>query len=189
MWIEEGKKRGYSWLVQRSKWKDDLLIEDVNGFDSLMDFIDLMGAAEFEFGRLPASLKRMTKHKKEYDFIKMLKRKDSLGQQMYIYCNKENSEEYKKYVRKLIKDNYSTKLYNGLYDYMNSDITIIKNKKTDFWWDVEHDFFIFFGDNKIEYIKLAFEKLDEKWHDELHPYIKPTFIERIKNIFKKNKKS
>ena len=177
-------KRDHCYLVQRGHWKKEINATDIKGIDDVVSF-DYMGAAEFEWGSLPQSLKRMLKHQEVYEFIKLPKRKDAATNQLYIYAPIENAADYKEMVRTLIKKPYTTKMWNGLHEYMHSSIEELEDRKTNFWWDIENDFFIFFGEEHFVYIQKAMEGLAEKWREELFPPQPKSLWEKIKNCFKK----
>jgi len=73
-----------SWLVQRGEFKI-IKDNDIIGMDSLITW-DYMGSAEFEFGALPQSLKRMVKEFNQYQLfeIKEVKTKKYKSSNVYI---------------------------------------------------------------------------------------------------------
>lgn len=176
------------WLVQTGKFN-----KNINSPKSIDDLIELkyMGAAEFEMeltyengkselkNPLFLSIKRMARFQKEYEFVKMLKRKDSLGNQMYIYCKKEDVEECKEYVRKMVEKESCKRatLLPKYYNLSRSDVA--SGKYINFWWDIKNDFFIFFGDDKIELFKEMFTAYEERFHDEFYP---PTAFSKFKKF-------
>lgn len=180
------------WLVQTGKFKRN--VESPKTIDDLVE-LKYMGAAEFEVelvyengknelkNPLFLSIKRMARFQKEYEFVKMLKRKDSLGNQMYIYCKKEDIEECKEYVRKMVEKESCKRatLLPKYYNLSRSDVA--SGKYINFWWDIKNDFFIFFGDDKIEMLKNMFTQYEERFHDEFYP---PSTISKIKDFLKKS---
>ena len=160
-----------------------------------------MGAVEFEYksvyingkselkNPLFLSLKRIIKGRDNYQWIKMLKRKDAFGNQLYIFCKNEDIEEAKNGVREIIKGK-ATKRSCGLCGYMlmsKERAEERKNNCRNFWWDIENDIFIVFGDDKVSLINEALDKNYEKWKDELFPVHKFSLFETLKSIFSKNK--
>jgi hypothetical protein len=50
-----------------------------------------------------------------------------------------------------------------LYQYLKGEKS--NYFKTNFWWDIENDYFVFFGhDNKAK-VRIAMDKMKEKWGD------------------------
>lgn len=185
------------WLLQKGTWNKDVNKEDAS-FDDLIDF-KYMRASEYELAEtyengkikfvnpLYLSLRRMVKEKENFEYIKMLKRKDSLGNQMYIFCRTEDQDELKELLRKTIKNPY-LKRSAGLTNYIEADKEALSNPDhyyCNFWWDIENDMLIFFGDNRIETLEKAFAVLHERWKEELFPPEKKTFIQKIKGFFVK----
>jgi len=139
-------------LLQRGKFliKDisniDLMETNNDGIKRIID-LEYMGNFEYEGNTVPVSRMFIEYYNEEYEFVpvSIYNKRD---EQMYFYLNKkilENKPEHYllNIARKIIDRNYS------LYQYINEEFD---NKTTDFWWDLEGDYFIFFGDRKIELI-------------------------------------
>lgn len=170
---------------------------EIDGIDSIID-LTLMGAAEFEIetvyenGRyvsknpLNLSLKRILKNRENYNFAKITRRKNTKGEQMYVYCKTNETEETIRQIRELIKKDYTCKRSIYLTQYFKRtpeelDNPFVKN----FWWDIHNDFFIFFGEEKMKMLNSAMNNLYEKWKDEFKPKEKASFMKKLLNIFKK----
>ena len=189
------------WLVQSGHFINN--DKEKKSFDDYI-WLDYMGAAEFEIENvyingkyesknpLCLSLKRIIKDRENYQWVKMLKRKDGLGNQMYIYCKSEDIEEAKVAVRGLINGK-ETKRPCGLWGYIRLSGEKIEEKGDrikNFWWDIKNDIFIVFGEDKVELINEALDKNYEKWKDELFPTPKKiSFIDKIKAIFCKKEEA
>lgn len=187
-------KRYY--LIQTGLFRNDLDIDLITGFDSLVS-IHYMGAAEFEFGSLPKSLKNIAKNSNDYEFykIKGTVLKNVNNESMYLYCNKSlNKEDYIKFIKKDAKGKCQTKRYDKLNSYLKNNFNELDIKNYDnmsfcnFWWDIENHVFFFYGESKIPKIIKAIDCLKEKWKDELFPptsNIKLGFFDKIKKLLKK----
>lgn len=195
------------WLVQKGKFKNENEIDntqEVIGFSHIAD-LAYMGAAEFEaiwsnsqqkiVNPLAVSLKRFVKNRENYQYNKVTKLKDALDNQMYVYCNNEDTQEAISAVRKLAKGE-PCKRYHGVDSYLRaSKEDLIKDMneskylrmKMDFWWDIENDILIFFGEDKMEKINGVLDILHEKWKDELFPPVKNNIITKIKMLFSRKK--
>lgn len=180
------------WLLQTGTWKTNVEEnEEIIGFSHFVN-LHYMGAAEYEIkshcgemvNPLALSLERIYMNKNDFDFFPMLKRKDALGRQMYVYCRKEQAEEIKKLIREQIKHEYVKRpallgLYLNKSAEQLEDVTNVRLRE--FWWDIENDAVIFFGENRKEQIQLVVDTLYEK----NKPAEKPSFLKKVRNLFKK----
>ena len=183
------------WLLQTGSWKHNIdETKEVEGFSHFV-FLHYMGAAEYEmkncyldgknglYNPLYLSLKRMYEQKDSFDYFKMVKRKDALGRQMYIYCRKEDEEWAKEAVREQIKKEW-VKRPALLGAYLKKTQEELENANPrfirEFWWDIENDVLIFFGDDKIEKINFVINTLYEKNKPQ-----KVTLKDKIKSFFNK----
>lgn len=145
-----------SYLVQRGTFKN-ILKEDVEGMDSLIGF-DYMGSAEFEFGALPESLKRIVYNLDCYDrtYIKIL---DSNGESMVVIANiNDMSDEFVLNLMYLAEEKLRVKETVGIKEYLKG---YDKNsyRRVDFWWDIQNDFMICFGDENADKIMTSLQNL------------------------------
>lgn len=176
-------------LIQRGTFNNNLPLNKITGFDSICQ-LHYMGAAEYECGALPKSLKRIVKNSDSYEFKKT---KGSIlrnykKENLIIYYSKNNEdsfniEEYINLIKKNAKGNHYTKLSSGLEYYLRNnldentfDFSWTKLDTVNFWWDIENDLFFFFGESKQEQILKMIECLHEKWKDELFPQTKKHFF-------------
>ena len=180
--LNKVKMEGYMkriYLVQSGKFKN-VDMDDITGIDSLIQ-LKYMGAAEFEFGGLPTSLKRIVKYHNEY-VMEQLDYNDKQGNPLFLYHNPVNEsgpEEIHKAIRNLLRGKTMCKQPIGLKNYLESD-NPEDQRCMDFWWDIENDFFLCFGNKHSEQILYAIEQLKIKWKDELFPKELST-IEKIKH--------
>jgi len=144
------------WLVQRAKFKD-VKIENIVGIDSLLS-MDYMGSAEFEFGGLPQSLRRMVANFNQYEVFTVNKVKDSEDNSMRIYCNKNVFEPVRENAIHLSENSYGYKEVCDMQKYIKGN-----KDKNNFWWDIDQDYFIFFGKDKARKVEIAMQKLKNKW--------------------------
>lgn len=168
------------YLVQEGKFKETPYSEII-GLDSLIDF-RYMGAAEFEYGALPTSLKRIVKNSGTY-LMETLKYHDQNGNPMFLYHNMNapnQGEELYELIEQLIAGKIYCKRPINIKRYIqNSDSKDVH--LMNFWWDIENDFFLFLGHENQEKVLLAIEQLKLKWKDELFPK-KLTYVERISDF-------
>lgn len=122
------------------------LTPDENGLSKVIE-LDYMGHYEFEGNSVPLSRLFIEFYKEFYEFypINIFNASNS---QMFIYANAiqidSNDPEFlQKIAERQIDRNYS------LYEHIKHP----KNAVADFWWDINGDYFIFFGEEKKEIIE------------------------------------
>lgn len=161
------------WLIQRGTFKN-VLKEEITGIDSLFKF-HYMGSAEFEFGALPQSLRRIIEANYGlYDFVEVESVKDKEGNTARVYCKMEEVNDAIEAVKHLSKNDNGYKEFAGMNKYIKEgigDSYYVGN----FWWDVENDFFVIFGDDKQELLQAAISKMEEKWDVKPKPKKKGLF--------------
>lgn len=153
------------YLVQRGKFNDisKLVINGDNYKDSLFGYptegliyLDYMGAAEFEWGALPKSAKRMAKYKDEYKIFDS-GLKSIGGVPLMIYCLEKDLEGIKEQIKDFLKEkaqvdkicsSYRTKepimLEYSMLEYFNKN-QFRPHNIPNFWWDINNDWMMFLG--------------------------------------------
>jgi hypothetical protein len=125
-----------TYLIQRG------IIEDRDhkkGIDSIVSF-DYMGAAEYEFGALPDSLKRLRSKINEYIYLDVLIN----GKYISVFCNDNQKSDIKGYLQQLANGRMYTKLGSYFDKYVNPlkydlEFQVRHPLKINFWWDIEND--------------------------------------------------
>ena len=123
--------------------------EENDGIKRIID-LNYMGQFEYEVNVVPISRMFIEYYKDEYEFISV-DIYNKKNEKMYFYFNKtllENKKESYLYelAKTILERDFS------LWEHINKDPNII-----DFWWDLNGDYFIFFGDKKIELINYFIE--------------------------------
>lgn len=122
------------------------IIPDERGISKVIE-LDYMGKYEFEGNAIPISRMFIEYNKDFYEFVPVdIYNKN--GNQMFLYINTylllaKDSESIHKMAEKQINKNYS------LYEYINHP----EEASCDFWWDIQGDYFIFFGEEKKELVE------------------------------------
>ncbi len=127
--------------------------------DGIRHVIDLsyMGQFEYEGNTVVVSRMYIEMNKADYLFYPV-NQFDSLGKQMFYYFNSKllidkDSDYLEKRAKRDIERNYS------LWEYMKySD----REGITNFWWDLNCDYFIFFGEEKKEIVSYFIDKCYER---------------------------
>jgi hypothetical protein len=124
---------------------------DNNGKNKIID-LEYMGQFEYEGNAIPISRMFIEYYKEEYCFYPTgILNKE--GHQMYVFANsnlvneriKQNPDFLIDLSRFNINQNYS------LWEYINK---MPKECLYDFWWNIEGDYFILFGERNKEIISL-----------------------------------
>jgi hypothetical protein len=124
------------YLIQRAKFKDSDNNPSAKGIDKLLRF-DYMGSAEFEFGALPKSLKRVRadifKYVKFEYFFKNYS--SNYKNSVTVFCKKEQKEFMPDILEQLAENKIRLKERCDLSQYLKEE------NGNDFWWDVDNDWF------------------------------------------------
>lgn len=147
-------------LVQRGTFKNH--IQTVTKRSDLINF-DYMGSAEFECGALPQSTIRMLTNIQFYDIISFPQYVNFAGEELKVYGPKMFISHIKEILDNLALDTIHLKEYCGLSEYLQSQTG---DQLPNFWWDIENDFYIFFGEEKatmiLELHRILFQNSDLK---------------------------
>lgn len=123
--------------------------EENDGIKRIVD-LNYMGQFEYEGNLVPISRMFIEYYKDEYEFIPI----DIYNinqEKMYFYFNKTLLESKKEsYLYELAKTILERDF--SLWDHINKN-----SNEIDFWWNLNEDYFIFFGDKKIELINYFIE--------------------------------
>ncbi len=139
-------------LVQSGHFRENVNTLDrkeINGLDDIV-VLDYMGSAEFEWGALPKSLRRMTINKDFYKVFVFNQYKDETGNSLKVYAPHVFFKNVQNIVERLVDNGYGLQEYCSLHrhikkdDKSEEDLFFGYKDDRDFWWDIENDFFIFF---------------------------------------------
>lgn len=153
------------YLIQRGKF-ENVTKDEIVGIDSLIRF-DYMGSAEFEFGALPKSLKRMTSRLDAYELLSVQAMVDVNNSPVYVYCQEEMFPSIVKILPALAERSVRLKEFSGFdAHFKGGDDDEYWRRRVNFWWDIDHDFMFFFGKENAKNIQLAVERLRDRWKTE-----------------------
>lgn len=139
-------------LVQRCKIRTDKPA-DVTGVDSLFEY-DYMGSSEFELGALGKSLRRIAAAVNNYKIVKTtIVAKD--GRRLMLFA--KSGDVYGAETAVSAVASGSVRLQERAY--MQEALAgTTTYSKPDAWWDIEHDWVAFLGDDRAELVEQAFAK-------------------------------
>ena len=120
------------YLIQRAKFETDT---DRIGLDSILAF-DYMGSAEFEFGALPKSLKRIRDKISDYTYFQY-SFYNHPSKVVTVFCKKTQELIIPEILEDLFKDKYRLKEHCDLYNFVTPTTSY---RTSDFWWDIENDY-------------------------------------------------
>lgn len=121
------------YLIQRAKFESR---PDRKGVDRLLAF-DYMGSAEFEFGALPESLKRVRRNIDEYVRFQYSFTKTP-SKVVTVFCKKDQQELVGDILEQLADQKIRLKEYCDLSNFVKGEERYGVN---DFWWDIDNDWF------------------------------------------------
>ena len=149
------------WLVQSGTFLED--IQEITGKDSILD-LNYMGSFEFQC-ELPQSNQRMLTNIEFYDFFPFPQYTNSFGEPLMVYAPKMFIEHISKIVEELATGkNHHLKERCTLPKCLRGEVPF---DKANFWWDLENDFFIFFGEEKKDYVFAAQKAMRERSLDKV----------------------
>lgn len=132
---------------------------DKNGIKRIID-LEYMGQFEYEGNTIPISRMFIEYYKEDYYFYPtQIFNKD--GNQMYIYANdnivNDKLKENPNFISSLAKFNIERNF--SLWEYINKDS---EECLYDFWWNIEADYLILFGENKKDLINLFINECHQR---------------------------
>ena len=125
------------WLIQRGTFnKAGKSLTGSNGVVSL----DYMGAAEFEWGAIPKSYRRILYHFTEYEVV-------GTGiytpehDELMVFCKKDSETKIIEAIRQFIKKPYPLKEYSELekVPHAKKGDKSFNGRQTNFWWCIDID--------------------------------------------------
>jgi len=128
------------WLIQRGTVQ---YREGSKGIDSLVRF-DYMGSAEFEWGALPKSLKRIREELNDYTYLDIPIKERVVT----VFCKNSQKSEMKQYLTDLAERKFRLKEFAAFNEFVN-DSGYFKDR-FNFWWDIENDLMFWKKDNEFE---------------------------------------
>lgn len=135
---------------------------------------DYMGAAEYEFGAMPSSFRRIMEDFENYQFATLEDPEFTTvdGVHPVVFCHKDELEIVKKMLLDYIKDNDPKQIARhhlheriAFHEHFYEFYKNYRWKGRDnFWWDFEHDIMFFIGSDKDrKMIENAMSKDYEEW--------------------------
>lgn len=137
-----------SWLIQRCTMR---LYNYENGIHTKKQFKDIndlsydyMGSAEFEFGALPQSYKRIRFYFNKYKiFDTGIKNKN--GVLCFVLCNEFIKDEVISNIKELSEDKIRLKEFITFKSHITKSEYSWESARENFWWDIKNDFMFWFG--------------------------------------------
>lgn len=152
------------WLIQRAKFKNNTPSK-IETVDQAIRF-DYMGAAEFEWGALPQSLKRICKEIEKYKISETSVKNYYDEKVLYLLHHEDiSSREYEKFIYEDIAGKLRLKEWTNLKRHITNknDESFEKYLKDyNIWWDIDNDVWFTFGKEEIERIKNSIINVRDK---------------------------
>ena len=153
------------YLIQRMILKDN--VPKNPSIDELYS-MDYMGSAEFKFGSLPASLKKMTKTIDEIKVGMVKEYKNHKGQRLFLIGLEKDILEYQKFTPDLVDGKIRLKEWTMLDGAIKGEtIGIEYNPKRhpSAWWDIDNQVMFTFGKKNAINLWKAIKKVRDKKKD------------------------
>lgn len=152
------------YLVQRMKSKEVDNSEKSPSFDQLWS-MDYMGSAEFEFGALPKSLKRICRRLNEYQVYTLTEfKRPETDEAVRVFCRPKQLIEITEGIRALLESEYpKMRLKEHAAFYTNFHGTETDYFCVDAWWEIDNDFFITIGKQHMKNIQKALKNTKSKY--------------------------
>lgn len=138
------------YLVARAEIRENNSRE---GIDSIIS-IEYMGAAEYEFGAIPQSLKRIRTSIDQYTKFDYKFKGSELT--VRVFSKSKDQEEIKFHLENLAHRKIPTKGGTSLPELVFPEKGRERWRQTNFWWDISNDFMFWLPKEGFE------EKFDEK---------------------------
>lgn len=152
------------YLIQRMRFKNNPTGETIDGILEM----DYMGSAEFEFGALPESLKKMTKTADEI-IIEIFKDiKNYKNQKLCLIGLESDIYEYLSYVDDLINERLRLKERTNIKesitgkDFRGRPVKEDSHFTINAWWDIDNQIMFCFGKDNARKIIKAIKALRDK---------------------------
>lgn len=126
------------YLIQRANFTK----REGTDIESILDF-QYMGSAEFEWVALPKSLKRIREYMGVYFQIE-LTLDGYEDKPIVVLCKESQKDDIPKVLQQLADQTVRLKEYCDLWDYLQG-----KENISDFWWDIENDYFFWRSDEEF----------------------------------------
>jgi hypothetical protein len=153
-------------LVQRVSRREDFLMPKSMKNPSIDDryAMDYMGSAEYEFGALPNSLKRICKNFRFFSVFSIDKIKDSKGNSLVLFIQEGKQDEYIKEIEAFLRGERHLKEHIDLEYHIKGKDWRGKplEEINDIWWDIVNDAWFTFIPGEINLVKMSIFNTIEK---------------------------
>jgi hypothetical protein len=125
-----------NYLIQRCTFKE--VFDPAGGFDANIR-CDYMGSAEFEFGALPKSLRRITTELNRYSWVMTGLKSKSRGTLLLFIRDSVDPQPHIDFINGLYSKKNPPMTKEATYLRDTIDDTASKWNCVDLWWDIEAD--------------------------------------------------
>lgn len=172
-------------FIQTGRFKNE--IKEIKDIHSIINLN--LSQKYFDYDKIPKSIIRMLTN---YDFYKIYtieKIKNKKNEELKIYAPFIHIEHILNLIKKEIKEDNHKDYYN-IKDYLENKK---KNNYANFWWDLENDYYMFFGQKNEKLILKAQEQTkitnknikQIKTKKLIRKYLKNENIKDFENLLKK----
>lgn len=130
------------WLIQRGKFRSNLdtATTFLGGSNNHLIDPDYMGAAEFEWGAIPAAYSRIMSQFDKYELFPDVLR-TVRNTPVCLFCRRDRREDTVKAITDYIYNQYILKEWSNLPQHFRESSMYERHAlKTNFWWCIDHDY-------------------------------------------------
>ena len=142
-------------LLQEGKFKNG--IKEITGIHSVVK-LEKMRCSDFDEWALLESRDRMITNIGFYDFFSFPEYQNQKGEELQVYAPAFFIQHIETIIRELMSGCLQKDLRKEcrILNYQKGD-----DERVDFWWDIDNDYYVFFGEEKQGLIKEAEEQMRE----------------------------
>ena len=142
------------YLIQRGRIKN--YDEPIQGIDHIVE-LDYMGSAEFEFGALPKSLKRMCRKADSLTITESALQAIN-GEKIHVIYTSP-VDEVLVHIMAMAYNRYRLKEMPRIAEALNAPDT---RRYSNFWWDIDNDYMFVLGKKHAEAVVQAIVAVRDK---------------------------
>ena len=168
------------YLIQKGQFRHNG--ETLTGRTGVVS-LNYMGSAEFEFGAIPRSFRRIMYNFNNYIYIPtgICTRENN---ELILFSNRESSSEILEELTEFIYNPYHLKEYSELEKIPGSSIkdTGFKKLRSDFWWCIEYnqDWMTFLNSNRELFEKGINNDYNNWWLSKTEDERKQEYVKSLK---------
>ena len=156
-----------SYLIQRCTTRT-FTKKQFNSIDEMLDY-DYMGNSEYEWGALPRSYKRIRFNFGKYKVFNT-GLKNCNGVPCFVLCQESKKDLVIENIKELAQGERRLKEGITFQHHIKKSEYLWNKPRENFWWDIENDFMLWFGEDKNDVIFNLIAKSSVEFLNSLKKY-------------------